>query len=167
MAVIPLVADIITVEPLRLVEETLEAKAWQYDMLNEKEILATVPSSWDNFQLWVCWQQETESLHFQCNVDDYAGSRAPGLYELLGRVNDRLWLGLFACDESRRHISFRYTLPLRETPMPSDSAQIEDILMAAQRECEQLYPALQSLLHGGQSAEDAMKVAILHPVGEA
>jgi hypothetical protein len=90
--------------------------------------------------------------------DDVAG--------LLSLMNPRIWLGHFELMPQDEVLNFRYNLLLRGNP-GATLEQIEDIVTTAVEESDRLYPALQFVLWGDKSPEEAILASMLDTVGEA
>jgi len=78
----------------------------------------------------------------------------------------KIWLGHFEISPDDEAPAFRYNLTLRGN-FGITTEQIEEILTSAVTECDRLYPALQFVLWGGKSPEEALMAAMLDTYGEA
>lgn len=85
---------------------------------------------------------------------------------LLSAMNPRVWLGHFEISPDDEVPAFRYNLILRGNP-GATIEQLEEIVSSAVTECDRLYPALQFVLWGGKSPEEALMAAMLDTFGEA
>jgi hypothetical protein len=88
------------------------------------------------------------------------------VYELIGSVNEKLWLGHFDLLSDDGTVMFRHTVPLRGLQAASVE-QLEDLVDTAVVECERFYPAIQMVVWGGQSVQNALAAALMETVGEA
>jgi hypothetical protein len=86
--------------------------------------------------------------------------------DLLVTANEKLWLGHFDLFAEEGSVVFRHTVPLRGLSGVSVE-QLEDLVDTAVQECERFYPALQLVLWGGYSVEQAISVALMDTLGEA
>ena len=84
------------VNPLDLVEEIVVANDWRFERQDSDELAVEVAGTWCNYRLLFIWQDDFSSLQFFCQyciaVPDPIRDK---LYPLLGKVNERLWLGHF------------------------------------------------------------------------
>jgi hypothetical protein len=106
-------------------------------------------------------------MHFTCAFDmKVPDAKKVPIFELLGMVNEKLWLGHFGLWEEESVPMFRHTSLLRGTTGPVPE-QVEDLIDIAVGECERFYPAFQFVIWGGKSARDAMAASLLETQGEA
>ena len=153
--------------PLDIVEQMVEVNEWMFDRRSDQEMAVQVPGTWCDYSLYFAWNEEMEALHFTCAFDmRVADDQKPRVYELLAKVNDRLWLGHFSIWESEGLPMFRHALPLRSARGPAIE-QMEDLVETAIIECERFYPAFQYVIWGGKDADEAISSAMIDTVGEA
>jgi hypothetical protein len=86
------------------------------------------------------------------------------IYELLAKLNERLWMGHFAIWVEEGIPMYRHTVRI---PGPLDPEVITDLMELAMAECERYYPAFQFVIWGGRTAEDAIASSLLDTVGQA
>ncbi len=153
--------------PLDIVEQFATANDWAFDRRSDDELAAEVPGRWCNYSLYFAWREDMGAMHFTCAFDMKVPDlkRLP-IYELLGLVNEKLWLGHFGLWEDESVPMFRHTSLLRGTPGAAPE-QVEDLVDIAVAECERFYPAFQFVIWGGKSPRDAMAASLLETVGEA
>ncbi len=82
-------------------------------------------------------------------------------------ANERLWLGHFDICSEDGALLFRHTVPLRGVKGGASIEQLEDLVESAVLECERIYPALQMVVWGGYSVDEALTAALMETVGEA
>src|SRR6478736_491739 len=132
--------------PLDVLEELVDANEWRFDRNSAEEMLVELSGRWCDYRLYFIWQEDLSAISFSCIVDLRVPShRRASFLELLGAVNEKLWLGHFDLGVE----------------------QLEDLVDIAVTECERFYPAFQFLLWGGKSPEEAVEAAMLETVGEA
>jgi hypothetical protein len=152
---------------LDIVEQIVEINEWMFDRRSDQEMAVQVPGTWCDYSLYFAWNEEMEALHFTCAFDmRVAEDQKNRIYELLTRVNDRLWLGHFSLWEDEGLPMYRHALPLRGARGPAIE-QMEDLVETAIIECERFYPAFQYVIWGGKNAEEALSAAMIDTVGEA
>lgn len=157
----------ITRNPLDVVEEIVAAHDWVHDRAGRDELFAEVAGRWCSYRLLFFWQAEISALQFACQVDmRVPPGRRTAIYELMGVINDKLWLGHFDLDAQDGVPTFRHTTLLRGAKGASVE-QLEDLMDIALVETERFYPAFQFVIWGGKNAEEAIAAAILDTVAEA
>jgi hypothetical protein len=153
--------------PIDVVERMVDENEWFSERRSDGEMSVQAPGQWCDYSLYFAWNRTASAMHFTCAFE----ARVPPekratIYELLARINERIWLGHFAlCDEEGMPM-YRHTMLLRGVGGPT-SEQVQDLLEVALEECERFYPAFQHVIWAGKNAEDAIAAAILDPVGEA
>lgn len=153
--------------PLDVVEQIVAANGWTFDRLGDDEIAAEVTVTGCVYRLWFAWSPERETLHFSCAYDlRLVETRRGALFELLARVNERMWIGHFDLWSEQGLVTFRQALPLRGGAGLAPE-QMLDLVEIALGECERFQPAFQYVIWGGVGPEEAMSAAIFETVGEA
>ncbi len=153
--------------PLDVLEELVSANDWPFERTSESELLMQIEGRWCGYRMCFVWQADLSAVFFSCHFEArISADKRRQVRELLGAVNERLWLGHFELASETAMPLFRHTLPLRGSPGASVE-QLEDLVDTAAEECERLYPALQLVVWGGQSVESALSSALMETVGEA
>jgi hypothetical protein len=115
------------------------------------------------------WRPEDQVLQFLAFPDiKVAVEKRAAVYEVLGLINEQLWLGHFEMWSGSGLIVFRHAtiLDAREGEGLS-LEQAEAIAEAAMEECERFYPVFQFVLWGGKSPGEAIAAALIDTHGEA
>ncbi len=153
--------------PLDLVERMVSANDWAFDRRSDDEMAVEVPGKWCDYSLYFAWRQDIGALHFTCAFDmRVQAQRRREMHELLGQVNERMWLGHFALWADEGVPMFRHAVLLRGLGGASMEL-LEDLVDIALTECERFYPAFQFAIWGGKSPDEAIQAALLDTVGEA
>ena len=153
--------------PLDLAEEVISNRDWAYDRTEHQELVADVSGTWCNYHVNMNWHEPFGALTFSCAMDTkLPKNMVEKLYPLLAKANEKLWLGHFDAGPEQGAIVFRYSMLLKGGVSVS-LEQVEDLLDVAITECERFFPAFQSVLWGGKTADDALEMAMLETVGEA
>lgn len=153
--------------PLDSVEELVAANQWTFDRVTDTQMVVDIQGRWCDYRLFFMWNEENSGMQFACQFDmKVPDARRPALNELLVSMNERLWLGHFDICSTEHTPLFRYTMLLRGVPMVS-LEQLEDLVEIALSECERYFPAVQFVIWGGKTAEEAIAAAVLDTVGEA
>lgn len=160
-------ADTSTSNPLDVVEAFVDANEWSSERSDDDELTVGVAGKWCDFHLWISWREEIGALHFACVFDNrVAQERHRELHALLVLMNENLTVGHFDLWREEGMLLFRHALLLgRNAEIEID--QVETLFEIAFSECERFYPAVQFVLWGGKSAEEAAEAAMLECVGEA
>jgi hypothetical protein len=151
--------------PINFIEEVIAGKEWVYDRRCENELAVEAPGSWCDYGMFFAWSEDLSALHFSCALDMRVQTKLMGqIYELLAKLNERLWMGHFAVWVEEGIPMFRHTVRLQQRVDAEAIAELMDLAMA---ECERYYPAFQFVIWGGRSAEDAIASSLFDTVGEA
>lgn len=153
--------------PISLLEEFFDQYEWNYERTSEHEIMAEAEGRWCNYHFFSLWRQDLECLIFSAIIDiKISPDKRDSISLLLSLLNPKVWLGHFEVVPADDVPTFRYNLVLRGNPGVT-MEQIEEIVTSAVMECDRLYPALQFVLWGGKSPEEAIIAAMLDTCGEA
>ena len=153
--------------PLAVLEELVDANEWRFDRNSAEEMVVELTGRWCDYRLYFVWQEDLSAISFSCIVDlRVPPHRRASFLELLGVVNEKLWLGHFDLCVDEPVPMFRHTILLRGLGGIAVE-QLEDLVDIAVTECERFYPAFQFVLWGGKSPEQAVEAAMLETVGEA
>ncbi len=160
-------ADPVPDNPLDLVEHVLAEHEWDCDRRDDEELAVGVAGRWCDYHLWFCWHADRRALHLSCALDlKVPAAKRSEVHRLLALINARIAVGNFDLCSDDGPMVFRQALLLRGCA-GARAAQVEDMMEIALNECDRFYPALQFLLWGGRSADEAMAAALLETVGEA
>ncbi len=152
--------------PIGLVEEYIINQDWNAERSSEHELWAELPSQWGNQRLWVVFHEDTSFLQFNCymNLKIPPRQMIPAA-QTITLMNERVWLGHFEIWSEEQVPVFRVVMPLRKTEL--HESQLEDIMAAIQEETERFFPAIQWVVWGGKTPEEAIAAAIVETEGEA
>jgi len=100
--------------PLDVLEELVDANEWRFDRNSAEEMLVELSGRWCDYRLYFIWQEDLSAISFSCIVDLRVPShRRASFLELLGAVNEKLWLGHFDLGVEEPVPMFRHTILLR------------------------------------------------------
>jgi hypothetical protein len=160
--------------PIDMLEHYFASHRWAFDRAGDDEIVATVKGSWTDYELRAMWREDERVLQFVgltgISLPDKAeGATRAAVYEVLGLVNEQLWLGHFELWSADGTILFRHAMLVDgDGGEPALSlAQVEALVDAAIDECERYYPVFQFVLWGGKKPAEALAAALLDTMGEA
>lgn len=153
--------------PLDCIEDIFVAREWVFERVSEDELHVDIGGRWCDYRLHFLWRDELSVLHFTILLDlKVKDKKKPVLYELLSKVNEKLWLGHFAFIHTQSIPCFRHALPFRGTIRVS-TEQIEDLIEIALDECERFYPAFQMVVLENKTIQEAFEIALFETIGEA
>lgn len=152
--------------PIGLVEEYTISQDWNAERSGEYELVGELPSQWGTQRLWVVFHEGKDFLQFNCYLNLKIPSRQMAhAAQTMALMNERVWLGHFEVWGEEKVPVFRVVLPLRESTL--GEAQLEDIMMSLLEETERFFPAIQWVVWGGKTPEEAIAAAIVETEGEA
>lgn len=153
--------------PLDLLEDIMGANSWPFDRTASDELVGEISGQWCDYRLLFAWADDLMAMQFTGAMDiKVPVERRADIRELIGLINDRLWLGHFNLSTDDAVPVFRHTLLFRGGPGASPE-QLEDLVDIALTECERYYPAFQLVIWGGRNPTDALVSAMLEPAGTA
>ncbi len=152
--------------PIGLVEEYSIGQDWNAERSNENELWAELPGQWGNQRLWVAYHDDSGFLQFNCYLNLKIPPRqlSPAAHTI-ALINERVWLGHFEIWSEESVPVFRIVLPIRGSELRPE--QLEDVMGAVYDETERFFPALQWVLWGGKTPEEAIAAAMIETEGEA
>ncbi len=153
--------------PIDIVEHIAEHHEWDFDRMGDDQIAMAVAGQWRTYSLTLAWSGYDETLRMVCTFEmEPPEEKMPGLFELLNHVNDQCWAGAFTYWEEPKLMVYRYGLVLAGGQIAS-AEQIDTMINAAVLSAERYYPAMQLLIWGDKSPEEAMQAAIAEAYGRA
>lgn len=153
--------------PIDLVEHIAEHHDWEFDRIADDQIAMAVEGQWRTYSITLAWSDYDETLRLICSFEmEPPKDRLPALYHTLNVVNDQCWAGSFTFWEEPQLMVFRYGLILAGGQIASPD-QVDTMINAAVLSCERYYPALQLVVWGNRTPEDALQVAIAEAYGRA
>ncbi len=153
--------------PIDIVEHIAEHHEWDFDRMGDDQIAMAVEGQWRTYSLTLAWSGYDETLRMVCTFEmEPPEEKKAGLFELLNNVNDQCWAGAFTYWEEPKLMVYRYGLVLAGGQIAS-AEQIDTMINAAVLSAERYYPAMQLLIWGDKSPEDAMQAAIAEAYGRA
>lgn len=155
-------------EPLDLFEQCCMMRGWATEREGDEELVVAVPGSWGAYQVRVLWRSEEALLQLVAMLDvKVADAKKPQIYETLGLINERLWLGHFEMWSQHGDVLFRHAMLLDPDAPSIVPAQAVEFLEVVLEECERYYPVFQFVLWAGKKPAEALELSLLDPIGEA
>ena len=156
--------------PIDMLERYFGQHGWTSERSGDEEIVASVDGAWGQYELRALWREDDRVLQFVGLPGIKAApEQHPAAYEMLGRINEQLWLGHFDMWAADGTILFRHAALLQDGDDEAGLSltQAEALVEAALDECDRYYPAFDFVFAGGKSPEDALKAAMVDVAGEA
>jgi hypothetical protein len=154
--------------PLEVLESYAAEQGWACDRPDDDELAIAVNGAWCDYQLRCVWRDEDCVLQLLCRLDmKVPEAKRPSIYETLGLINERLWMGHFELWSEDGSLTFRnavYTDPDLGGLTPTHG---ELLVQAALAECERFYPVVQLVLWADKTPAEAIEAAMLETAGEA
>ena len=152
--------------PVDMLAALFEARGWPCSVRGH-EVSGEVRGSWAKYQVKGIWRADDRVLQILCLPevrvpDDKLGAA----YELLGTINEQLWLGHFDIWSNGGVLLYRHGLMLGDDGLLS-LAQAKAAVEAAVAECDRFYPAFQFALWGDKEPAEALANAMVDAAGEA
>ena len=153
--------------PIDIVEDVIHSKKWNFSRADDNELVAEIASHWCQYRLYFSWSEQISAINFIVTFDlKFPLSLSKSIYELLALINEKLWIGHFDITSKNGIPAYRNTILVSNKNEISYN-QLEDILDIAIYECEKYYPSFQLVLYEESQPQDALKLCILDPLGEA
>ncbi|QNT77945.1 type III secretion system chaperone family protein [Entomobacter blattae] len=153
--------------PLDLLEGVLSNLNWLFERRSDDEVAAEAPGQWSHYGLFFSWSSELNALYFSCSPDFKAPSnKLNQIYELVCRINERLWMGYFSLENHDNTLLFRHTLLLHGLHTFSVK-NAEEMINLALKAWEEYFPAFQFVIWGGKTPLQALESCMFDCQGEA
>lgn len=155
--------------PIDMLEAWYDAQGWTNERVGEDEIVAATGGAWGQYELRGVWRDDDRVLQFIAFPDVKAleGKHA-ALYEVIGLINEQVWIGHFELWSSDGAIVFRHAMLLEQGEEATLSLpQAETLVEAAVCELDRFYPVFQFVLWGGKTPREAIAAAMVETHGEA
>lgn len=153
--------------PIELAEAVMTHRDVPFDRPLEDELVAELAGHWCNYRLWLSWEESLGALVLTSSYDIKIPEQHRALlYPLVAKINEHVLLGHFDIASEDGSISYRYGQLVTDSKAVTQTL-LEDLIDIASAECERFYPAFQTVLWGGQNSEDALKLVLFAPAGEA
>ena len=153
--------------PIDIVEHIAEHHDWDFDRVADDQIAMAVEGQWRTYSITLAWSGYDETLRLICTFEMEPPQEKLGqIYEVLNRINDKIWAGAFTFWPEQRLMVYRYGLVLAGGQVAGPE-QIDTLIGAAVTSAERFYPAFQLVAWGDRGIDDAMQVAIAEAYGRA
>ena len=154
-------------DPLDVVEHVLTAENLEFDRTEDGDLAFAITGDWKDYELWFAWRPEADCLQLCLSMDLRAeGTVRGGAHELVGLINQRVWLGHFEVWVEDGEVVYRHALSLPPGERPT-LAQAAGMIDAAVEAADRFHPAFDFLLKGSKSPDEAMAACMFETVGTA
>ena len=132
--------------PIDIVEEVIYEKKWNFSRADEYELVADISSKWCQYRLYFTWSENIRAISFTITFDlKFPQNKIIKAYELIGLINEKLWLGHFDITSKNGIPAFRHTI-LSNADSDFLHKKLENLVDIAIYECEKYYPSFQQVL---------------------
>ena len=153
--------------PIDFIEEIIYSKKWSFSRATDDELVADISSQWCQYRLYFAWSEQIRAVNFTVTFDlKFSFSNSRVIHELLALINEKLWIGHFDITSKNGIPAFRHT---HLVPQSNEVLynQLEKIVDIGIYECEKHYPAFHLILFEEIQPQDALKLCLIEPLGNA
>jgi len=159
--------DNTTLNPIDIVEDVIYGKKWSFSRADEYELVADISSKWCQYRLYFTWSENVRAISFTITFDlKFPESKLFKAYELIGLINENLWIGHFDITSKNGIPAFRHTL-LSSNDNDFLHKKLENLVDIAIFECEKYYPSFQQVLFDEIEPSKSLLFANFEVIGTA
>ena len=153
--------------PIDIVEEVIYQKKWSFSRADEYELVADISSKWCQYRLYFTWSENIKAISFTITFDlKFPQNKIGKAYELIGLINEKLWLGHFDITSKNGIPAFRHTI-LSNAESDFLHEKLENLVDIAIYECEKYYPSFQQVLFDELEPSKSLLFANFEVLGSA
>tara|TARA_B100001769_G_C21973503_1_gene523626 strand:- start:11 stop:499 length:489 start_codon:yes stop_codon:yes gene_type:complete len=153
--------------PIDIVEEVIYQKNWNFSRSADHELVAEISSQWCLYRLYFTWSENINALSLSITFDiKFPKTKLKNAYELLGLINENLWIGHFDITSRNGIPAFRHTI-LSNSESETLHKKFEDLVDIGIYECEKFYPCFEQVLFDEISPEKAIDFSNFEVIGRA
>ena len=157
----------IPLNPIDIVEEVIYEKNWSFSRADDYELVADIASKWCQYRLYFTWSENVRAISFTITFDlKYPQSKLNKAYELIGLINEKLWLGHFDITSKNGIPAFRHTI-LSDSDSDFLHKKLENLVDIAIYECEKYYLSFQHTLFDDIEPLDSLEFTNFEVIGSA
>jgi len=157
----------IPVNPIDIVEDVIYQKKWNFSRADDHELVAEISSQFCEYRLYFTWSEHIRAMSFTVTFDiRFPETKFDKAYELLGLINEKLWIGHFDITNKNGIPAFRHTV-LSSSDSDFLHKKLEDLVDIGIYECEKYYPSFQNVLFDSVSPKEALKFSNFEVIGSA
>ena len=157
----------IPLNPIDIVEEVIYEKNWSFSRADDYELVADIASKWCQYRLYFTWSEHIRAISFTITFDlKYPQSKIIKAYELIGLINEKLWLGHFDITSKNGIPAFRHTI-LSNPDSEFLHKNLENLVDIAIYECEKYYPSFQQAIFDDIEPLESLEFTNFEVIGSA
>ena len=157
----------IPVNPIDVVEDVIYQKKWNFSRADDHELVAEIASQWCLYRLYFNWSENIKAISFTVTFDiKFPQNKLSKAYELLGLINENLWIGHFDITNKNGIPAYRHTV-LSSSNNDFLHKKLEDLVDISIYECEKYYPSFQQVLFDEMPPMEALKFSNFDIIGRA
>ena len=157
----------ILLNPIDIIEDVIHQKKWNFSRAADHELVAEIASHWCAYILYFTWSENINALSFSITFDiKFPETKLNRAYELLGLINENLWIGHFDITSKNGIPAFRHTF-LSNNSTETLHKKFEDLVDIGIYECEKFYPSFQQVLFDDIPPKEAIKFSNFEVIGRA
>ena len=155
------------INPIDLIEEVIYQKKWTFSRAANHELVAEISSQWCQYRLYFNWSENISAMSFTITFDMcFPQTKFMKAYELIGLINERLWIGHFDITNKNGIPAYRHTvLSLSDSYLLHK--KLEDLVDIGIYECEKYYPSFQQVLFDDIIPQQAVRNINFEVIGRA
>ena len=159
--------EIFTLNPIDIVEDVIYQKKWSFSRSAEHELVADISSNFCQYRLYFNWSENISAISFTITFDlSFPQTKLFKAYQLLGLINEKLWIGHFDITSKNGIPAYRHTVVAR-TDIDFLHKKLEDLVDIGIYECEKYYPSIQQVLFEDISPIEALEFSNFETIGQA
>ena len=153
--------------PIDIVEDVIYEKKWSFSRADDYELVADISSNLCQYRLYFTWSENVRAMSFSITFDlKFPQSKLFQAYELIGLINEKLWIGHFDITSKNGIPAFRHTI-LSSNDNDFHHKKLEDLVDIAVYECEKYYQSFQQVLFDEIDPSKSLVFASFETVGSA
>ena len=152
--------------PLHGVEEILSAHNWEFNRMNNDELMVQVIGKACEYRLFFIWQEDMNAMQFCCQYDiGINPQNMATAARMLMKLNESLWMGHFDIPSDTKIPSFRQTCLMRGISDGGALDCIEDLVDISMALCERYYAFFHLLSIDAPANDQMLSLALMDTVG--
>ena len=153
--------------PIDIIEDVIHSKKWAFSRADDYELVAEIESQWCQYRLYFTWSENINAMSFTITFDlCFPKSKFNKAYELLGLINEKLWIGHFDITNKNGIPAYRHTV-FSSSNNDLLHKKLEDLLDIGIYECEKYYPSFQQVFFEDITPKEALKFNYFEVIGRA
>ena len=157
----------ILLNPIDIIEDVIHQKKWNFSRAADHELVAEIASNWCAYRLYFTWSENISAISFTITFDlKFPQTKMKKAYELIGLINEKLWLGHFDITSKNGIPAFRHTI-LSNAESDFLHKKLENLVDIAIYECEKYYPSFQQVLFDDLQPSKSLEFANFEVIGTA